>query len=51
MECPGQDWRFWKPGDVFTTECTKCGASVEFFKDEVRRKCRCGHEMVNPKID
>jgi HD superfamily phosphodiesterase len=24
---------------------------VEFFKDEVRRKCKCGHEMVNPKID
>jgi HD superfamily phosphodiesterase len=24
---------------------------VEFFKDEVRRKCKCGHEIVNPKID
>ena len=51
MKCPGQDWRFWKPGDVFTTQCPKCGKMVEFFKDEVRRKCKCGHEIVNPKID
>jgi hypothetical protein len=51
MKCPGQDLRFWKPGDIFETLCPACGAKVEFFKDEVRRKCRCGHEMVNPKID
>ena len=51
MKCPGQDWRYWKPGDVFTTQCPKCGKLVEFFKDEVRRKCKCGHEIVNPKID
>jgi len=43
--------RFWKPGDVFDTTCPKCGGRVEFFKDEVRRKCRCGHEIINPKID
>ena len=51
MKCPGQDMRFWKPGDVFSTTCPKCGRQVEFFKDEVRRKCRCGHEMVNPRMD
>jgi len=51
MKCPGQDMRFWKPGDIFDTQCPKCGRKVEFFKDEVRRKCRCGHEMVNPKLD
>jgi len=52
MKCPGQDMRYWKPGDVFDTRCPKCGAKVEFFKDEVRRKCRsCGHELVNPKMD
>ena len=43
--------RFWKPGDIFDTQCPKCGKRVEFFKDEVRRKCRCGHEIVNPKLD
>lgn len=51
MKCPGQDMRFWKPGDIFNTQCPKCGKRVEFFKDEVRRKCRCGHEIINPKLD
>ncbi|HUL32128.1 MAG TPA: HD domain-containing protein [Thermodesulfobacteriota bacterium] len=51
MKCPGQDLRFWKPGDIFNTQCPKCGNGVEFFKDEVKRKCRCGHEIVNPKLD
>jgi HD superfamily phosphohydrolase YqeK len=43
--------RFWKPEDIFDTQCPKCGRKVEFFKDEVRRKCHCGHEIVNPKLD
>jgi len=51
MRSPGQDMRFWKPGDIFETRCPKCGGEVEFFKDEVRRKCGCGHEIVNPKMD
>jgi len=42
---------FWKPGDVFEIACPKCGFGVEFFKYDVKRKCRCGHEIVNPKID
>jgi putative nucleotidyltransferase with HDIG domain len=51
MKCPGQDMRYWKPGDIFNTRCPGCGGSVEFFKDEVRRKCRCGHVVTNPKLD
>jgi HD superfamily phosphohydrolase YqeK/Zn ribbon nucleic-acid-binding protein len=51
MKCPGQDPMFWKPDDVFEIECPKCGFHVEFFKFDVKRKCRCGHEMVNPKIN
>ncbi|MCJ7641229.1 MAG: HD domain-containing protein [Desulfobacterales bacterium] len=51
MKCPGQDMRYWKPGDIFEAQCPKCDRKVEFFKDEVRRKCRCGHEIVNPKLD
>ena len=43
--------RFWKPGDIFETQCPKCGGKVEFFKDEVRRKCHCGHLIANPKLD
>jgi len=51
MRCPGQDPMFWKKDDVFEIPCPKCGYHVEFFKFDVKRKCRCGHEMVNPKID
>jgi hypothetical protein len=52
MKCPGQDTRFWKPGDIFVAECPKCGAEIEFFKDDTRRRCVwCGHLFYNPKID
>ena len=52
VKCPGQDQRFWKPGDIFEIKCTNCGASMEFWKDEPRRKCpSCGTRVNNPKID
>ncbi len=52
MKCPGQDTRYWKPGDVFESECPKCGAEIEFFKDDTRRRCAwCGHMFYNPKIE
>lgn len=52
VKCPGQDTRFWKPGDIFLTECPKCGVEIEFFKDDTRRRCAwCGHLFYNPKID
>ena len=51
MKCPGTDMKFWKPGDIFDIDCPKCGKKVEFFKDEVKRKCSCGHIIVNPNID
>jgi hypothetical protein len=52
MKCPGQDTRFWKPGDIFVAECPKCGAEIEFFKDDARRRCAwCGHLFYNPKIE
>jgi hypothetical protein len=51
-KCPGQDTRFWGPGDIYTVECPKCGSSVEFFKDDIRRRChRCGHLFLNPRLD
>lgn len=44
--------RYWKPGAIFNAPCSKCGNPVEFFKDESTRKCpRCGHKMVNPRMD
>lgn len=52
IRCPGQDQRFWKPEDVFEINCTQCGESVEFFKDEPKLKCRnCSNMVINPRID
>jgi hypothetical protein len=52
VRCPGQDQRFWKPGDIFEVKCPACGVPIEFFKDEPKLKCRkCGRVVVNPKID
>jgi hypothetical protein len=49
--CPGQDTRYWRPGDIFDVSCGKCGGSVEFFKDDAARRCRtCGARVENPKI-
>ena len=52
VRCPGQDQRFWKPGDIFEVKCLGCGQPIEFFKDEPKLKCRkCGRTVINPKID
>jgi predicted HD phosphohydrolase len=50
--CPGQDKRFWKPGDIFEAPCPHCGAVLEFWKDDARRRCRaCGRPVANPRFD
>jgi len=50
-KCPGQDQRFWKPEDIFEVTCPGCGAAVELWKDDPRRKCpQCGAEVKNPKL-
>ena len=52
MKCPGQDSQYWKPGAIFETKCPKCGAEVEFFKDDSMRRCaKCGHKFLNPSLD
>jgi hypothetical protein len=51
MKCPGQDTQFWDHNAIFEAPCPRCGAMVEFFKDDTARKCRCGHRFVNPKMD
>jgi predicted RNA-binding Zn-ribbon protein involved in translation (DUF1610 family) len=49
--CPGQDTRFWRPGDIFEETCAQCGAKVEFFKDEASRRCpRCGNRIQNARL-
>jgi Zn ribbon nucleic-acid-binding protein len=50
--CPGQDTQFWGPDDIYSIDCPKCGKPMEFFKDDIRRRCRkCGHLFLNPKLD
>jgi hypothetical protein len=52
MKCPGQDTRYWKPGDIFDSDCPHCGTTVEFFKDEATRRCKnCRKVVVNPRMD
>jgi ribosomal protein S27E len=51
LKCPGQDTRYWKKGDIFEVRCPRCGREVEFFKDDVRRRCFCGRTIVNPRLD
>jgi hypothetical protein len=52
MKCPGQDMRYWKPGDIFDVECLHCGSKVEFFRDEATRRCRgCRKTVVNPRMN
>lgn len=51
FRCPGQNTMFWKPGDIFEVSCPNCGKPVEFWKDDARRTCTCGHRFLNPKRD
>ncbi len=50
--CPGQDMRFWTPEDIYDVPCPRCGAMVEFFKDDPSQPCpSCNVRFRNPRID
>lgn len=50
--CPGQSTMFWTDRDVFEIPCGSCGAEVEFFKDDAKRRCgKCGNIVHNPKLN
>jgi hypothetical protein len=52
MRCPGQDRSFWTGEVAFETPCPKCGAAVEFFRDETSGHCpNCGHRFQNPRME
>jgi DNA-directed RNA polymerase subunit RPC12/RpoP len=52
IHCPGQDLRYWKLDDVYEVVCVHCGARIEFFKDDPRRRCKaCDKLMLNPRND
>ena len=52
MQCPGQDSRYWSGEDVFESKCPHCANTLEFFKDDSKRRCSgCGKMVMNPKMD
>lgn len=52
MQCPGQDSRYWDGEAIFEYKCPKCGNTLEFFKDDSKRRCKkCGNEVFNPHMD
>ena len=44
--CPGQDTQTWGMDAIFDMDCPKCAQPVEFFKDEMKRRCRNCNEVV-----
>lgn len=52
MKCPGQDTRFWGLDAIFEEACPKCGATLEFFRDDTWRTCKkCGERVQNPRMN
>lgn len=50
--CPGQDTQTWGFDAIFEVECPKCAKPVEFFKDEMKRKCPyCGERVFNERMN
>jgi hypothetical protein len=51
-KCPGQDSQQWGFDAIYDVECPKCHVAVEFFKDEVKHRCkRCGEVVFNERMD
>ena len=50
--CPGQERRFWRSDDTSEEPCPHCGNTIEFWKDDPRRRCiSCGQLVRNPSFD
>ncbi len=48
QKCPGQDMRYWTAADVHEEKCPQCGEMIEFFKTDVRLRCRsCKTRVAN----
>ena len=51
-KCPKEEQRGWTPGDYYDVDCPGCGQTMEFYKEEEKRKCsKCGQMVVNPKYN
>ncbi len=52
QKCPGQDMRYWTADDVHEERCPNCGEIVEFFKTDIRLRCRnCKTRVANPRFN
>ena len=52
QKCPGQDMRYWTADDVHEEKCPRCGEIIEFFKTDIRLRCRsCKTRVANPRFD
>ncbi len=52
QKCPGQDMRYWTADDVHEEKCPTCGEIIEFFKTDIRLRCRnCKTRVANPRFD
>ncbi len=51
-KCPGQDMRYWTAEDACEIACPECGEMIEFFKTDIRLRCRnCKTRVANPKFN
>lgn len=51
-KCPGQDMRYWTADDVHEEKCPQCGEMIEFFKTDIRLRCRsCKTRVANPRFN
>ena len=51
-KCSRNNSNEWGFDAIFEVECRHCGNLVEFFKDEITRRCpRCRQTVANPRQD
>lgn len=49
--CPGMDPGHFKPEDIASQPCSRCGAAIEFWKDDVFLPCpACGEKNTNARL-
>ncbi len=51
-KCSGNNFEEWGFDAIFDIECPHCGHLVEFFKDEINRRCsQCKYMVYNNRRD
>ena len=51
-KCAGNNTHEWGFDAIFDVKCPNCGCLVEFFKDEINRRCQqCTKSVLNDRKD